>query len=139
MLFNWKYRLKKYLRKFLEIEQDTAYVSNYVCGLKYNIQGLQKRVLSAENDILNTNSLFSSQISNLSSMGMDVNFNGQSTIIIVSKIDGGQVRIIDTHFKSGKELKETTKYIEESYGSRAILDTPNNKLFGRDGELRGNW
>ena len=50
-------------------------------------------------------------------MGIDIGGGKtQSAIVIVSRLNGGQVRIIDSHFKSMSEVKEVVSSLRERYG-----------------------
>ena len=50
-------------------------------------------------------------------MGIDIGTKRhQSAIVIVSRLNGGQVRIIDSHFKSMSEVKEVVSSLRERYG-----------------------
>jgi len=50
-------------------------------------------------------------------MGIDIGSGKtQSAIVIVSRLNGGQVRIIDSYFRSMSEVEETARSLRERYG-----------------------
>ena len=50
-------------------------------------------------------------------MGIDIGTKRyQSAIVIVSRLNGGQVRIIDSYFRSMSEVEETARSLRERYG-----------------------
>ena len=63
---------------------------------------------------------------NLAAIGIDVNIKGQSAIIVMSKINGGQVRFIDTHFESLAELEALVEDLNYRYCSHnnLVIDAP---------------
>jgi len=79
--------------------------------------------------------------SGLTSIGVDVSPTRKSphTVIVLSKLNGGQVRIIDTHFGTLKELEEFCKWLKEKYrAENNVVDRPwRNSIFDR--EILGDW
>jgi hypothetical protein len=71
----------------------------------------------------------------LVSIGVDVQYKEQSTIIILSHLNGGQVRQIPAHFKDLAELEQLIKGLKCQYNtSRDIWDMPFG--FHHGGEMR---
>lgn len=68
------------------------------------------------------------QLSNLSIIGVDISMKSPSTIIVVSKIHGGQIRIIDANFETMDELRNFVEETKKRYGikSSTIWDEPPN-------------
>lgn len=73
-------------------------------------------------------------IKDLVEIGVDVNFREQSTVIILSKLKGGQVRLIPSYFKDMNEMEQLVKGLKASYNTTkdAIFDMP----FGYGGRPR---
>jgi hypothetical protein len=55
--------------------------------------------------------------SNLVSIGVDVHFKEPTTIIIVSKVKGGQVRHIPTGIATMEELNRATRMLRKEYNT----------------------
>ena len=66
-----------------------------------------------------------SQIKNIVTIGVDVNFTSQTRIIIISKIKDGYIKTIDLHFKSFLELQRYAEELKERYGTEDVIwDAP---------------
>lgn len=99
---NWINRIKMKLRKWL--------------GIQWN-----------EEQIFKTNRRFAYQIAELTALSADVNIHSESSIIIVSRIGGGRVKIITSYFSGLKDLTEFMKYCEMRYGAKtSMIDAPRN-------------
>lgn len=67
------------------------------------------------------------QIAQLTSLAADVSVYGESTIIIISRIGGGRVKIINAKFNGIHELTEFTRMCERNFGCRTTtIDAPRN-------------
>lgn len=65
--------------------------------------------------------------SDLVKIGVDVEFHGQTTIVVMSKLKGGQFRIIETEFSNVKELIDFVRNLQERYSiNRPFVDAPYN-------------
>lgn len=65
-------------------------------------------------------------IKNLVEIGVDFHLSSQSTIIILSRLNGGQVRIISARFDSLKDLAVLVENLEQRYSTRNVVwDVPN--------------
>ena len=59
-------------------------------------------------------------------VGIDIGIR-QSCIVIISHLDGGRVKIIDTHFNNTQELNETIRALSKRFTIKPydpILDRP---------------
>lgn len=66
-------------------------------------------------------------INNLVNIGIDTDFNAQTQIIICSKLNGGQVRIISSYFTNIKDLENFVDNIKAKFRTEvAQYDVPNN-------------
>lgn len=66
---------------------------------------------------------------NLVSIGVDIHFREPTTIIIISKLKGGQVRHIPTEITSIRELNNLTAALRHQYRTnRVIWDKPPRRL-----------
>jgi hypothetical protein len=65
------------------------------------------------------------RIAELTSLSADVSVYGESTIVIISRIGGGRVRIINAKFSGLADLNDFMRYCEARYGARInTVDAP---------------
>ena len=57
---------------------------------------------------------------NLVSIGADINFRSPHKIIVMSKINGGQIHFIDANFENIKELKNFVDMLKERYNTSDV-------------------
>lgn len=67
------------------------------------------------------------QYAELTSISADVSITGQSNIVIVSRIGGGRVHIVNAHFSGLREIEEFIKYCQARFGAtKNVIDAPRN-------------
>ncbi len=95
-------KIKNWIRKWLGVDKDHEYLNNRISGV-------------------------SNTLTKLSEMGVDVNFNSPTKIIIISKIKGGQIRFISAGVYDIKELNRLVERLKVEYGIEHIqYDAPEN-------------
>lgn len=98
-------------------------------GVEYAQRRLE--YLKAENKTINLklNNLIDGN-NRLSTIGVDLNFQGQSQIIILTKLNGGGIRFVNVNFKDAKHLEHTVKDLQYRFQSfdAPTFDTANRDL-----------
>lgn len=102
---NW---LKNKLREFLGID-------SLVLEIKKTLSEKERSILHHV-DVLHQN---------LTGIGIDVNvMRDPTTIVIISKLNGGQVKIVETGINDQRHLRSVIEQIEAMYGN-------NNKVYDK--------
>ncbi len=107
---NW---LRNKLREFLGID-------SWVAEIEAKIDAKEKSILYEVKRLHQ----------NLTGIGIDVNvMHDPTTIVIISKLNGGQVKIIETGINDQRHLRSVIEQVEAMYGN-------NNKVYDMPRGLR---
>lgn len=82
------------------------------------LNDLEQRVTNMHHANCDSINLLAGQLAKQVSMGIDPGFRDDSMIIIMSRLNGGKVKVIDAHVDNLKDLRHLIEALEKEYGAR---------------------
>lgn len=131
MKWNFLVKIKVWIKKNLDYINVFKRLDDIDKQLKF-----LNRLLEANSNLIHDNVI---AIDSLSMCAVDVDITSRypSHIIIVSKVKGGQVRIIPSHVKTVTDLKHLVGCVKHNYGvrdTRAIDASPHIQHYFNQGD-----